>query len=163
MGLDWQNRDSFRVQSKRDTSRKYRDRNNLPNPSNCKVTARFSNLARFVIYYPIADAGFNAMKILTGKLVLLSGAVIVDRVQSMDEYPKSHDLSGAASPGNNTQRCWTNSSHHPTPTRLFSSTITQRSVEANLSDSDPPRVSRAIPPTLPAAAHTRRAGGIRTP
>lgn len=72
--------------------------NNLLNPSNRKIAARLGYFARFVVDYPVANAGFNATEILTGKLILFSGTVIVDRVRSMDEYPKSHDLRVAASP-----------------------------------------------------------------
>jgi len=71
--------------------------NNSLNPSNRKVAACLSHLARLVVDYPIANAGFNAAEILTGKLISFSRAVIVDRVRSMDKYPKSHDLGGAAS------------------------------------------------------------------
>jgi hypothetical protein len=71
----------------------------LLNSSNRKIAARLGDLARLVVDYPIADAGFDPAEILTGKLILLSWAVIVDRVRSMDEYPKSRDLSGAASSG----------------------------------------------------------------
>ena len=68
--------------------RRARVSNNLLNPSNRKIAARLGNFARLVIDCPIANAGFNAAEILTGKLISFSGAVIVDRVRSMDEYAK---------------------------------------------------------------------------
>lgn len=82
-------------------SRNSRVGNDLLNTSYRKVATRFSHLARFIVDDPIADAGFDAAQVLARKLILFSGTVIVDRVRPMDEYPKSHDYCGVASPGRN--------------------------------------------------------------
>lgn len=45
-----------------------------------EVAARRCDLLRFVVDDPVADAGLNPTEILAGKLVSLSGAVVVDRI-----------------------------------------------------------------------------------
>jgi len=67
-----------------------RVRNNLLDFCDREVSACFGHSARLVVDNPISDTGLDATEILIGKLVTLSGAVVVNRICAMDEDPESH-------------------------------------------------------------------------